>query len=158
MDRAQLLAQAMAQTTPDWYRKYQSFKGSQWSPTTLSPRQEQQFQNWLMGTNWFSEMKDLIAKEDGIPLADLDNPRVFQMLMENPDYDYRGAWLDQAKMSRDPYDNRIHWPSRTSSGMMLKAPHHPTTWKEFFQSGTGINPDELGFSDPDAALQWEMGK
>jgi hypothetical protein len=37
---------------------------------------------------------------------------------------------------------------------MLKAPDHPTAWKEYFMRETGQNPDALGLRDQKQADQW----
>jgi len=66
------------------------------------------------------------------------------------DYDYRKAWAAGIRPQPDPYDNNFpHWPSSTGAGEMLKAPNHPTAWKEYYMRQTGINPDAVGATEDD---------
>jgi hypothetical protein len=139
---------------PSWLREYEQFKNSRWQPTQLPQDKEIEFRNWLSGTDWFNEIKGLIAEENNVSPSEIGNDEALSMILDNADYDYRGAWASNPKMERDPYDNRIHWASRTTDGRMLKSPQHPTAWKEFFMSETGRNPDELGFGSPDQAASY----
>ena len=73
-------------------------------------------------------------------------------LSENADYDYVTAWTSGIRPERDPYDNnRYHWSSMTSSGVMLKKPGHPTLWKTYFMEQTGKNPDAIGIKNEQEA-------
>lgn len=139
---------------PSWMRQYEDFQRSPWEPTQLPPDREGEFRRWLVGTDWFKEIKDQIAEENNLNPAEIEDQRALEMILDDADYDYRGAWLSNPEMSRDQYDNRIHWASRTPSGKMLKSPQHPTAWKEFFMSETGMNPDEFGFSSPEEAAAY----
>lgn len=104
------------------------------------PNDEEQFQAWIRATPWFQEFKSQYKEEPDL------NTR---------DYDYRAAWKAGIKPERDPYDgNRYHWPSSLPTGQMLKAPDHPTAWKEGFMRHTGQNPDALGLRDQGQADQW----
>lgn len=109
--------------------------------------EEQQFQQWIRGTDWFKEFVNEYKEE-----PDLDTK----------DYDYRSAWKAGIQPERDPYDNnRFHWSSSLPNGQMLKAPDHPTAWKEYFMRDTGQNPDALGIRSPEegtAYLQRFMSK
>jgi hypothetical protein len=98
---------------------------------------ESQFQSGIRSTPWFREF----VREHG------EQPD----LSRNADYDYRGAWQAGLRPSPDPYDNnRHHWPSSLPNGEMLKAPDHPTMWKELFMRATGQNPDALGITQEQA--------
>ena len=93
---------------------------------------EQGFQNWIRGTDWFKEFVNEYKEEPDLNTSD---------------YDYRKAFMMGIAPERDPYDqNRYHWASSTSTGEMLKASDHPTAWKEFFMRDYGYNPDELGIT------------
>jgi hypothetical protein len=74
----------------DWLNEYQKFSATPWSPTTLKPAEEQQFRSWLQGTQLFNSIKSDIAAEQKMPVDKLDNQRVTEMILESPDYDYRG--------------------------------------------------------------------
>ena len=105
-----------------------------------SQSDEEQFQAWIRSTPWFKEFKSEYKEEPDL------NTR---------DYDYRAAWRAGIKPERDPYDNnRFHWPSSSPDGKMLKAPDHPTAWKEYFMRETGQNPDALGLRNQKQADQW----
>lgn len=104
------------------------------------PDDEARFQSWVRATPWFSEFVSQYGEEPDL------NTR---------EYDYRAAWRGGIQPERDPYDNnRYHWPSSLPSGQMLKAPDHPTAWKEQFMRQTGQNPDALGLRDQGQADQW----
>jgi hypothetical protein len=147
---------ARAAATPDWYSQFQEFRRSEWAPTVLPPEKESAFRKWLTNTDWFAEVKKDIADENGVDVKKIDDARALEMVLENSDYDYRGAWLDRASTSRDAHDGKIHWPSSDSRGRSLKSPEHPTAWKEFFQKNLLTNPDDLGLRDPETARQWSQ--
>ena len=117
------------------------------NPTSLiidalrkKPDDEQRFQTWIRATPWFQEFKQKYNEEPDL------NTR---------DYDYRAAWRAGIQPQRDPYDNNsYHWPSSLPSGQMLKAPDHPTAWKEHFMRQSGQNPDALGLRDQVQANEW----
>lgn len=58
--------------------------------------------------------------------------------MDDPNYDYRGAFKSGADFSQ------THGPSRSPTGQWFKGPKHPTAWKEYMMDTLGINPDEAG--------------
>jgi len=102
--------------------------------------EEKKFQAWIRSTPWFQEFKDEHKEEPDL------NTR---------DYDYRAAYRAGIKPERDPYDNnRFHWPSSLPDGKMLKAPDHPSAWKEYFMRETGQNPDALGLRNQKQANEW----
>lgn len=139
----------------NWLTEYQAFTQTPWSPTVLKTNEEQKFKEWLKGTQLFSSIKEEIAAENKIPVNKLNNNRVVEMILSNPDYDYRGAFLSGVKEVIDPRDNKPHWPSSTPEGKMLKDPTHPTAWKEFFMRQYGIDPDEMGFDTLGKAKEWQ---
>lgn len=98
---------------------------------------EDQFQNGIRGTEWFSEFVKQYGEEPDLRQMS-DDPR------QGPNYDYRKAWSEGIRPVRDPHDNgRFHWSSAAPSGEMLKSANHPTAWKEYFMREYGVNPDEL---------------
>ena len=140
----------------EWLNEYQKFSATPWSPTTLKPSEEQQFRSWLQGTQLFNSIKSDIAAEQKMPVDKLDNQRVTEMILESPDYDYRGAWKAGIKETISPYDNRPHFPSSTKTGQMLKDPSHPTAWKEFFMRQYGTDPDAMGLDTVEKAKNWSL--
>ena len=140
----------------DWINEYQKFTATPWSPTTLKPPEEQKFRNWLQGTQLFNSIKSDIAAENKIPVEKLDNQRVTEMMLQSPDYDYRGAYKAGIKEVISPYDNRPHWPSSTNSGQMLKDPSHPTAWMEFFMRQYGVDPNAMGLDTLEKAKNWSL--
>jgi hypothetical protein len=140
----------------DWINEYQKFTATPWSPTTLKPPEEQKFRNWLQGTQLFNSVKLDIAAENKIPVDKLDNQRVTEMMLQSPDYDYRGAYKAGIKEVISPYDNRPHWPSSTDSGQMLKDPSHPTAWMEFFMRQYGVDPNAMGLDTLEKAKNWSL--
>ena len=140
----------------DWINEYQKFTATPWSPTTLKPPEEQKFRNWLQGTQLFNSVKSDIAAENKISVDKLDNQRVIEMMLQSPDYDYRGAYKAGIKEVISPYDNRPHWPSSTDSGQMLKDPSHPTAWMEFFMRQYGVDPNAMGLDTLEKAKNWSL--
>ena len=140
----------------DWINEYKKFTATPWSPTTLKPPEEQKFRNWLQGTQLFNSIKSDIAAENKIPVDKLDNQRVTEMMLQSPDYDYRGAYKAGIKEIISPYDNRPHWPSSTDSGQMLKDPSHPTAWMEFFMRQYGVDPNAMGLDTLEKAKNWSL--
>jgi hypothetical protein len=99
--------------------------------------EEKMFQSWIRSTPWFLEFVNKYKEEPNL---------------DSKDYDYRAAWKAGIQPERDPYDgNSYHWPSSLPDGKMLKAPDHPTAWKEYFMRDTGQNPDALGLASPQDA-------
>lgn len=91
---------------------------------------EDRFQQHMRGLPWFSEFKQQYGEEPNLDARE---------------YDYRGAFNAGVEPERYPYDeNRYHWPSMSPTGAPLKAPDHPTMWKEHFMRETGLNPDAVG--------------
>jgi hypothetical protein len=140
----------------DWINEYQKFTATPWSPTTLKPPEEQKFRNWLQSTQLFNSVKSDIAAENKIPVDKLDNQRVTEIMLQSPDYDYRGAYKAGIKEVISPYDNRPHWPSSTDSGQMLKDPSHPTAWMEFFMRQYGVDPNAMGLDTLEKAKNWSL--
>jgi hypothetical protein len=140
----------------DWINEYQKFTATPWSPTTLKPPEEQKFRNWLQSTQLFNSVKSDIAAENKIPVDKLDNQRVTEIMLQSPDYDYRGAYKAGIKEVISPYDNRPHWPSSTDSGQMLKDPSHPTAWMEFFMRQYGVDPNAMGLDTLEKAKNWSF--
>jgi hypothetical protein len=140
----------------DWLTTYEKFRSTPWTPTKLAPKEEKEFQKWLQGTQLFSSVKPYLAQDAGVPLEKLSNEKALKLMLEQPDYDYRGAWKAGVKEVISPYDNRPHWPSATPEGRMLKDPNHPTAWKEFFMQQYGEDPDALGLDTYEKARMWHM--
>ena len=139
----------------NWLDAYQNFTSIPWSPTTLKESDEQKFRGWLQGTKLFNSIKNDIAMENNIPVKELNNNRVLEMILSNPDYDYRGAYLSGIKEVIDPRDKKPHWPSSTPDGKMLKDPSHPTAWKEFFMRQYRVDPDSIGLDTLEKAQYWQ---
>jgi len=140
----------------NWISQYEKFSAMPWAPTQLSDKEEKQFQKWLQGTKLFSSVKPYLAQDAGVPVEKLSNSQAIKMMLERPDYDYRGAWKAGVTEVISPYDNRPHWPSATPEGRMLKDPTHPTAWKEFFMRQYNKDPDELGLDTLDKARMWQQ--
>ena len=138
----------------DWLNAYQEFVKTPWQPTKLKPEQEPAFRNWLTSTDLFKSIREDIAKENEIPVDKMDKDRVLEMILESPDYDYRGAFLDNMKSEVNPYDNKPHFMSSDRLGRMLKAPTHETAWKEFFMRQFKFDPDSRGLDTLDKAQKW----
>jgi hypothetical protein len=115
-------------------------KTNETNATRLSGKEENQFQSWVRGTDWFSEFTKEFGEEPDL---------------NTPDYDYRAAWKAGIRPERDPYDkNRFHWASSTGSGEMLKSAQHPTAWKEYFMRETGLNPDAVGIATEEEGTKY----
>lgn len=142
----------------DWMSEYRSFAESKWEPTKLNQAQEAKFESWMTSTKLFSEFKQDVAKENNIPVESVDDKRLLNMMLSSGDYDYRGAWKAGIKEEVSKYDGKVHWPSSTPDGQMLKSPNHPTTWKEFFMRQYNKDPDSLGLSTIDKAQQWSINR
>jgi hypothetical protein len=99
-----------------------------YTPTTLNPQQERQYQAWVNKNEWFRN-----APSDVRQIA----------LLGGGDYDYRGAWLAGIRPGKTG-----HWLSRNPrTGAPLKNPlTHPTWWKEEFMSKYGRQAQRAGFN------------
>lgn len=139
----------------DWIAQYNAFTKTPWSPTKLKEDQEQKFREWLKSTQLFNSIKEEVAFENKIPVKDLNNDKVIEMILRSPDYDYRGAYLSGIKEVIDPTDKKPHWPSSTLDGKMLKDPNHPTAWKEFFMRQYDVDPDSIGLDTFEKAINWQ---
>ena len=102
----------------DWISEYQSFSSQDWKPTTLNSGDEAKFRTWIQGTKLFNSVKSDIALENKVDPAKLDNNRVIDMLSEQGDYDYRGAWKAGVKEVISKHDGRPHWPSSAGDKML----------------------------------------
>lgn len=135
----------------DWYEQYKTFQNSQWTPTVLPPEEEANFKKWLTNSRWFNEIKADIERHEG----KVDGERLFTELTgPQADYDYRGAWRSGIGAQDYEYDHRMHWPSSTGDGRMLKSPRHPTAWMEYFMEETGKDPNEMGLKTAEEARQY----
>ena len=141
----------------DWIKEYQDFSSQDWKPTTLAPAEEAKFRTWIQGTKLFNSVKADIAAENNLQPEKLDNNKVIDMLSQQNDYDYRGAWKAGVKEVISKHDNRPHWPS-SAGDKMLKSPKHETAWKEFFMRQYNKDPDDIGLSTFDQARQWSAKK
>jgi hypothetical protein len=100
-----------------------------WAPTKLSAEEETKFQGDFRKSPFYQEFEQRYNEP-----PDLEG-----------DYDYRGWWKDSGlKAERSPHDGTLHGPSRTSTGKWLKAPDHPTAWKEDYFQKYGVDPDAVG--------------
>jgi hypothetical protein len=112
--------------------------GGQQSP---EQSERQRIEGEIRQTPWFKEFVAQYKEEPD--------------LSPNADYDYVTAWKAGVRPERDPYDqNRFHWASKTPSGEWLKAPNHPTRWKETFMEQSGVNPDALGLQTEQQGQEW----
>lgn len=144
--------------TPDWASQYEEFKNKykDWKPTELTPEEEPKFKDWFYNTKLFNNLKELIAQDMKVPLDTLTNDQVAEMLMEEGDYDYKGAWKKGTEEVISPYDNMPHWTDKAPDGSWLKSPSHPTAWKEFFMQQYRIDPDELGLDTYEKAIKAQI--
>lgn len=67
--------------------------------------------------------------------------------LDDPQYDYRGAWLQGIVPQRYSHDsNRFHWPDNYTDDqgntVWLKSDDHPTRWMGVFQDKYNIDPNE----------------
>jgi hypothetical protein len=138
----------------DWLEQLEAFeKDEEWKPTQLPPEKEAEFRRWLTNTEWFKEIKGDIASQSGRTPNDEE---LFEELVEQGDYDYRGAWASGAAANeRDSGDGKLHWPSSTGDGRMLKSPRHETAWKEFFMRSEGVDPEEMGIKTIEQARKYQ---
>jgi hypothetical protein len=104
--------------------------------TRLSPVQEQAFQAWVRSTQWF---RDYVAKWQEQPNFD------------DPDYDYRAAWLAGVAPEYQPDYGEYHWADQTPEGQWLKSETHPTRWVGEFYNRFGYDPVVAGISKERAA-------
>lgn len=141
----------------DWVKEYEKFSSKDWKPTTLSSTEETKFRTWMQGTKLFNSVKSEIALENNLPPEKLDNNKVIDMLLNDGDYDYRGAWKAGIKEVISKHDNKPHWPS-SAGDKMLKSPQHETAWKEFFMRKYNKDPDDLGLSTLEKAKNWSEKK
>ncbi len=137
-----------------WAKKLKQFQSSKWAPTPVTPEESPAFKSWLTGTALFNNIKQIVAKENGIPVGQMDNNRLAEMMLRDGDYDYVGAWKAGVKEEISQYDGMPHWPSRSEGGKWLKSPKHDTAWKELFMEQYGTDPDELGLGTFEQALSW----
>ncbi len=69
--------------------------------------------------------------------------------LNDPSYDYRTAWrLGARPEPHAPDGGAYHWPSSVqptpfATAVDLKAPDHPTMWKQRFMTATGVDPDAI---------------
>lgn len=136
-----------------WIEDFEKHKGEKWETTKLTETEEKEFQKWLSGTKWFQDMHERVKAEEGrdIPAKAL----LSSVVGPDSDYDYRGAWKSGVGASAYEYDGQMHWPSASGDGRILKSPNHPTAWMEFFMQENGIDPNALGLSTYEKALEWE---
>ena len=90
----------------------------------------------------------LSSQEEAAFREELTGPRA--------DYDYRGAWKAGVGAQDYEFDDRMHWPSSTAAGRMLKSPKHPTAWMEYFMQDTGVDPNLVGLRTADEAYEYSQ--
>lgn len=95
--------------------------------TTLPPLEEKRFREAMRESGWYRTFR----KDFGEP------PN-----LNDPTYDYRGAW----KQGLVPESGQP-WPDRATDGKWFKAPHHPTSWMEYYQGATGRDPEKDGITE-----------
>ena len=110
-----------------------------WSRITLPAEEESRFQQEFRASPFFQEFQERHKEEPHL----------------DGDYDYRLWWKDGMQSTREK-DGLLHGPSKTKDGKWLKAPNHPTSWKQHFLEKTGKNPDELGLTE-EQALNYNLG-
>lgn len=93
---------------------------------------EEAFQKELKDTALFKGL----AEKYGATIEDLLHPE--------SDYDYRRALAEGVHKEVSPHDGMMHWTSKSKKGNWLKAPNHPTAWKEFYMQQHRIDPDSVG--------------
>lgn len=103
-------------------------RGPRFVPQRLEPVDEMRFQQTIRSSPWFKEF----VKQYG------EEPNLNDM-----QYDYRAAYQAGVAPTRyAPDQGAYHWPSVTPEGRPLKAPSHPTAWKEYYMRSTGRDPTE----------------
>jgi len=118
-DKSQLLEMLANPQTRAYFQSLPAMK--QFRYTELLPTEEAEFQQWFKALPW---TQDFVSKWGEMPTL-------------NGDYDYRGAW----KAGLEPGENG-HWLSVVpDTGQWLKAPNHPTAWKEIWSQQFGGDPD-----------------
>lgn len=112
-----------------------------YKPTQLSPEQEKAFQRDMQfAPGWSDQRRMLMRRYGETPNYDSGN------------YDYRGAWL-YGLTPQEVAPGEWHGSSSTNvppyaEPKPLKAPGHPTEWKEAFY--------RLYRTDPDKAPGWML--
>lgn len=89
---------------------------------SLPPAMEAQFQQWVRQLPWHQEFVSRYGEEPNL---------------NDPNYDYRRAWMDRVPLTVNQHDQQYHWPSQTSQGVPLKSVHHPTAWMQHYMEATG---------------------
>jgi len=88
-----------------------------WAPIPqLTPEQEVQFQDWIKGTTWFKEFEHNYGGPPNL---------------NDPGYNYRGAWRGGLVPGLNTEDMTFHWPSSLPNGDLLKGREHPTLIMEY---------------------------
>lgn len=113
----------------------------------LPPTQENQFQqSMFMEPGWRDWRRDFMRSYGG------QQPNT----APGGDYNYRLAWALGAKPQLDPASGTFHGLSSAEMSpraqpVDLKAPNHPTAWKETFMRKFDQNPDMVEQWTPDMA-------
>ena len=108
----------------------------QYGSKPLPAAQEQQFQTDMQfGPGWSNWRRDFQRDVGQQPNTD-----------PGGDYNYRAAWLSGAKPEFHEPSNSYHGMSSAlvppyADPVNLKAPDHPTMWKESFMQEHGFDPD-----------------
>ena len=136
-----------------WYDRYRQFAQAQWEPTVLSSQEEAAFREWLIKSKWFQQIRDDVAASG----ERMDDAALYDELTgARADYDYRGAWKAGVGAQDYEFDDRMHWPSSTTDGRMLKSPKHPTAWMEYFMQDPGVDPNSVGLRTADEAYEYSQ--
>ena len=141
----------------DWIEKFNNFASQKWEMTKLNESEEKKFKDWFQNTKLFNSIKEDVALENNMPITAIDNKRIMEMLLSSKDYDYKAAWKAGVEEVISPYDNKPHWPSG-KDGKMFKSPKHPTTWKEFFMNQYKTDPDSIGLTNFESAVEWSKNR
>lgn len=104
----------------------------------LSQDEERQFQTDMATKPGYSDwIKDFYGRYGEKPN------------LNDPSYDYRTAWRYGVEPTpHAPDGGAFHWPSQVqppprAAAIPLKAPDHPTMWKQDFMSLNGVDPDTV---------------
>ena len=107
-------------------------------PTRLHQTREWQFQQDVRGHPWFSDFLRRYGEEPNL---------------NDPQYDYRGAWHAGLMPTMNRADQSYHWPSsHPETGASFKSADHPTAWMEPFMQRTGRDPTSYGPAGRDQAI------
>jgi hypothetical protein len=132
MDRAKLIRALSGEPMEDPTRRS--------GLAALNPVDEMGFQKWATALPWYEQFSQKYGEAPNL---------------NDPQYDYRKAYA--SGVSPQPYQHdpgMDHWPSTTDAGDPLKVGAHPTAWMNDFLGRTGVDPNQMGVTNPEDAAAY----